>query len=70
MKTPVSLFPTAGQTALLYDNGKVVLKQDYTADSAIYTRYDSFIGTKEEVAAKITELGLKDLPAPKAPAKK
>ena len=62
LKDPVSLFPKAGQTALLYDNGKVILKKDYTAASSIYTRYEYFIGTKEEVAAKIIELGLKDLP--------
>lgn len=58
MKEAKSLFPKANQTALLYENGTIILKRDYTADSAIYTRYDSFIGTKEEVKAKIEELGL------------
>lgn len=64
MKEPKSLFPKAGQTALLYENGKVILKRDYTSDSAIYTRFDSFIGTKEEADAKIKELGLIDLLEP------
>jgi len=59
---PVSLSPKAGQTVILYENGKVIFKRDYTAPSSIYTRNYSFIGTKEEVAAKIKELGLKDLP--------
>jgi len=65
MKEAKSLFPKAGQTALLYDNGKVILKREFKADSAIATRYDSFIGTAAEVDAKIAELGLKELPEPK-----
>ena len=60
MKEAKSLFPKENQTALLYENGTIVLKRDYTADSAIYTRYDAFIGTKEEVESKIAELGLKE----------
>ena len=60
MKEAKSIFPKANQTALLYENGSIVLKRDYTADSVIYTRYDAFVGTKEEVEAKITELGLKE----------
>ena len=62
MKDAKSLYPQAGQTALLYDNGKVILKQDFKKQSAIYTRFDSFIGTKEAVDAKIKELNLKELP--------
>ena len=65
MNKPKSLKPLAGQTALLYENGKVLLKKSYTKDSSIYTRWDSFIGTAEEVEAKIIELNLKDLPEPK-----
>ena len=65
LKDPVSLFPKAGQTALLYDNGRVILKQDYTFASSIYTRYNYFIGTKEQVAGFIKDLDLIDLPAPK-----
>ena len=62
MKDAKSLYPKAGETALLYENGKVLLKKDYTSDSVIYTRFDSFIGTKEAVDAKIKELNLKELP--------
>ena len=58
MKEAKSIFPKANQTALLYENGVIVLKRDYKDDSAIYTRYDAFVGTKEEVEAKIEELGL------------
>ena len=67
MKEAKSLFPKAGQTALLWMNDKVLLKRDYTLESVIYTRFDSFIGTKEEVEAKITELGLKEQKAPEVP---
>jgi len=67
MKEAKSLFPKANQTALLWMNDKVLLKRDYTADSAIYTRFDSFIGTKEEVETKIVELGLKEQKAPEIP---
>ena len=65
LKPAKSLFPKANQTALLWDNGKVILKREFKSDSAIVTRYDSFIGTAEEVEAKIKELNLKELPAPK-----
>jgi hypothetical protein len=67
MKEAKSLFPKAGQTALLWMNDKVLLKRDYTSESVIYTRFDSFIGTKEEVEAKITELGLKEQKVPEVP---
>jgi len=69
MKEPKSLFPQANQTALLYENGKVLLKRDYKQASAIYTRNEHFIGTKEEVEAKIKELNLVDLPEEKEPFK-
>jgi hypothetical protein len=62
MKEAKSLFPKANQTALLYENGRVMLKKHYKQDSAIYTRFEHFIGTAEEVESKIKELGLKDLP--------
>lgn len=65
MKDAKSLYPKAGQTALLYDNGNVILKKDYTKESVIYTRFEYFIGSKEEVDAKILELGLKETPEPK-----
>lgn len=65
MHNPKSLSPKANETVLLYENGKVRLKKDYTKESSIYTRYDSFIGTKAEVEAKIVELGLIDLPPEK-----
>lgn len=67
MKDAKSLFPQAGQTALLWINDKVVLKRDYKEASVIYTRFDSFIGTKEEVETKIDELGLKEPKAPEIP---
>jgi len=62
MKEAKSILPKAGQTVLLYNNGNVTFKREYEQDSYIYTRYDSFIGTKAQVEAKIKELNLKDLP--------
>jgi hypothetical protein len=62
MKQPYSVEPKAGQTALLWNNGKVMIKKSYSNDSRIYTTWESFVGTMEEVEAKIKELGLKDLP--------
>jgi hypothetical protein len=60
MKSAKSLFPKEGQTALVWNNGKVVLKRDYQESSTIFTSFDSFVGTKEEVEAKIIELNLKE----------
>lgn len=61
IKNPKSILPKSGETVILYKNGKVVFKRDYTEPSAIFTRYDSFVGTKAEVEAKIAELELIDL---------
>lgn len=60
MKSAKSLFPKEGQTALVWNNGKVVLKRDYQELSTIFTSFDSFVGTKEEVETKIAELNLKE----------
>ena len=58
MKQPHSIEIKAGQTALLYNNGKILIKRAYTADSRIFTTWDSFIGTAQEVENKIKELKL------------
>ena len=68
MKQPYNLNIAAGQTALLWVGTKVLIKKTYTAESRIYTSWESFVGTEAEVAAKIAELKLTDLPAPKEPA--
>jgi hypothetical protein len=49
----------AGDSVLIYNDGKVVSNKDFKSPSAIYTRYDSFIGTKAEVESKIIELNLR-----------
>jgi tartrate dehydratase beta subunit/fumarate hydratase class I family protein len=48
----------AGDSVLVYNDGKVVSNRDFKSHSAIFTKHDSFIGTKAEVEAKIIELGL------------
>jgi hypothetical protein len=67
LKEPKLLLPKEGEVVLLYTNGKVVSKEDHTEPSGIFTTYDSFIGTKEEVEAKITELGLFEKPVKEIP---
>jgi hypothetical protein len=68
MKQPYNITIAAGQTALLWSGTKVLIKKTYTTESRIYTAWESFVGTEAEVAAKIAELKLTDLPAPKSPA--
>lgn len=53
-----------GKFAILYDNGRVIVKKKNNKASTIKTKYDYFVGTKEEVDAKIKELGLIDLLEP------
>ena len=57
IKSKVIIIKT-GDSVLVYNDGKVVSKNDYKSPSAIYTNHDSFIGTKAEVDAKIIELKL------------
>jgi len=66
MKQPYNVNINAGQTALLWSGDKVLIKKTYANETRIYTSWESFVGTEAEVAAKIAELKLKDLPAPKA----
>jgi hypothetical protein len=58
MKQPHSVDIKAGQTALLWNNGKILIKRAYTADGRIFTTWDSFVGTAQEVENKIKELKL------------
>ena len=58
MKQPYNLNIAAGQTALLWNNGKILIQKAYKESSRIYTAWDSFVGTDEEVQAKIDELKL------------
>jgi len=56
-----------GQYAILYKDDKVITKKFNTNALTINTFFDSFVGTKEEVEAKITELNLIDIPEEKVP---
>jgi len=47
-----------GESVLIYNDGKILINKDYNTPSAIYTKHNSFIGTKAEVEAKIAELKL------------
>jgi hypothetical protein len=48
----------SGESVLVYNDGKILSNKDYNTPSAIYTKHNSFTGTKAEVDAKIAELKL------------
>ena len=52
------LYPKAGQTAILYKGNKIYFSKEYKVDAVLNTMYDVFIGSSDEVTAKIKELNL------------
>ena len=50
--------PKAGQSAVYYINGKIILRDSYVTNARVYTPWEFFIGTEAEVEAKVSELGL------------
>ena len=55
-----------GQTLLFYKGSNIVLRKKYDADSSLTTSWDSFVGTDEQVDAKIKELSLSAIKKPLA----
>ena len=55
---PKTVILKKGETLLLHTNGKLVAKETYNEPFVVYTAYDSFVGTEEEVDAKIEQLKL------------
>ena len=63
MTSPILNAPTdvtikQGQTIVLHDGTKVILKVTATADTRYFTAWQSIIGTEAEVNAKVAELKL------------
>lgn len=66
MKEPYTIKLAEGQSVVIYHNGKVLIKKSYKECGSIFTAWDSFLGTTEEVEAKIKELGLIEIKSPKS----
>lgn len=49
----------SGKSFMVYHAGRVIKKQKYDKDILLTTSLDVFVGTEEEIDAKIAELGLK-----------
>jgi hypothetical protein len=58
MNEPRSLNLKAGQTIVLHDGSKVLLRAVAAKDTRYFTAWQSIIGTEAEVNAKVTELNL------------
>jgi hypothetical protein len=58
MKDPYTITISEGQTAIVYHNGKVLIKKTSAECRSIFTAWDSFVGTADEVQAEISRLGL------------
>jgi hypothetical protein len=55
---------TKGQTLLFYKGSNIVLRKKYDVDSSLTTSWESFVGTDEQVDAKIKELSLSEITKP------
>jgi hypothetical protein len=55
---PYNVTAQTGQTILLHNGTKVVLKATVTKPVRYFTAYQSFVGTLAQVDAKIAELSL------------
>ena len=65
MKEPYTITISEGQTAIVYHNGKVLIKKTSAECRSIFTAWDSFIGTADEVEAEISRLRLIEVKSPK-----
>lgn len=53
-----------GQTLLLYKDNKILLRKKHTCGATVSTSWESFVGTDEEVNAKIALLGVTEIVKP------
>jgi hypothetical protein len=65
MKDPYTISLQEGQSVIIYHNGKVLIKKTYAECRSIFTAWDSFVGTPDEVQAEISRLGLIEIKSPK-----
>lgn len=55
---PYDLLLKAGQSVVLHDGNKVLLRATVTKDTRYFTAWQSIVGTEAEVNAKVAELQL------------
>ena len=65
MKDPYTINLQDGQSVIIYHNGKVLIKKTSVECRSIFTAWDSFVGTADEVEAEISRLGLIEVKSPK-----
>jgi len=58
MKEPYTIKLNEGQTVIVYHNGRVLIRKKYEECKSIFTAWDSFVGSEEDVNAHIQLLGL------------
>jgi hypothetical protein len=58
MKEPYTIKLNEGQTVIVYHNGRVLIRKKYEECKSIFTAWDSFVGSEEDVDAHIQLLGL------------
>lgn len=66
MREPYTINLLEGQTVIIYHNGKVLIKKTSAECRSIFTAWESFVGTADEVQAEIVRLGLIEIKSPKA----
>lgn len=66
MREPYTINLLEGQTVIIYHNGKVLIKKTSAECRSIFTAWESFVGTADEVQAEIVRLGLVEVKSPKA----
>ena len=65
MKDPYTIKLQDGQSVVVYHNNKVLIKKTSAECRSIFTAWDSFVGTADEVQAEISRLGLIEVKSPK-----
>jgi hypothetical protein len=65
MKDPYTIKLQDGQSVVVYHNNKVLIKKTSVECKSIFTAWDSFVGTADEVTAEIARLGLTEVKSPK-----
>lgn len=58
MKEPYTIKLNEGQTVIVYHNGRILIRKKYEECKSIFTAWDSFVGSEEDVDAHIQLLGL------------
>lgn len=65
MREPYTINLLEGQSVIIYHNGKVLIKKTSAECRSIFTAWESFVGTADEVQDEIVRLGLIEIKSPK-----